>query len=89
MSKPPDIIAIVLARVRVCAFADIAALESDLGRIETEMRQEYGGDCHRVYCRPPDLDDKIAQDLGQGDSVGKIAKKYGISRATVYRARLK
>jgi hypothetical protein len=86
VSKPPDILAVCLCRIRT----EIGKPDGlDLERIERELRLEYGGDCHRVYCKPPDLPARIMADLDSGQTVENVTRRYGVSRATVYRARLK
>lgn len=95
MSNTCDIISDILVRAleRIGKVSKTAAqkLEAEIGALELEIRQDYGGERHYVirggessFDLRVERDLRLLADYQRGERVPLLARRYGISERRVY-----
>lgn len=82
MNEIPDLVTDILARIQEAGYPLDGA---DAWRIEADIRRHWAGVTVYVAAKPPDLRARIAKDRASGVDLNELARRYGCSKATIYR----
>jgi Mor family transcriptional regulator len=84
-----DLIADILARIRACC-SPKAAEKIDLGKIEAEVRRDWGGERHYIAKEGEDArallvrrDRRIREQARQGEHVPLLARRWRLSERRI------